>query len=302
MQSWERSYKMDENHRRPKIFTSRDKPERERKLRVSAGSWAEKAHSLHQILKFVLEDHTHFITLDLPPYASNFSKQLVSTAHSPSNIKPLHQRLYWATKMLSGYQLSDQSLVELRTERMLNDACWEQVVKFVIVGAKERTLSRREISNYLDGFGINLSVLPEDAYELAKKIIGNTIPKPVACLQGQSIPILYYPSGQNEIIFEIKFDLGMGHSFDGYKIDIVEIEVELKDSDQKINLEHIEGLFDTSEHILRTAFPGVLEQTTVSKPTPLFRHMREWQSRDIDSFEAAYEALSDSQWTESMRS
>ena len=169
MQSWERSYKMDENHRRPKIFTSRDKPERERKLRVSAGNWAEKAHSLHQIFKFVLEDYTHFITLDLPPYASNFSKQLVSTAHSPSNIKPLHQRLYWATKMLSGYQLGDQSLLELRTERMLNDACWEQVVKFAIVGAEERTLSRREISNYLDGFGINLSVLPKDAYALAKK-------------------------------------------------------------------------------------------------------------------------------------
>ena len=70
------------------------------------------------------------------PYASNLSKQLVSTAHSPSNIKPLHQRLYWATKMLSGYQLSDQPLVELRTERMLNDACWEQVVKFAIVGAE----------------------------------------------------------------------------------------------------------------------------------------------------------------------
>lgn len=289
---------MGEDHRKPKIFTSRDKPERERKLRVLADSWAQKAHSLHQIFKFVLEDHTHFITLDLPPYASNFSKQLVSTAHSPSNIKPLHKRLYWATKKLSGYQLSDQCLMELRTERTLTDACWEQVVKFAITGVKGRTLSRREISNYLDGFGINLSVLPEDAYELAKKIIGNTIPKPVACLQGQSIPILYYPNGQNEVVFEIKFDLGMGRSFDGYKIDIVEVEIELKDSDQSITFEHVEGLFDTSESILKTTFPGVLEQTTVSKPTPLFRHMREWQSCDIEAFEAAYEALSDSQWTE----
>ena len=293
---------MGENQRKPKIFTSRDKPERERKLKVLANSWAEKAHLLKQIFKFVLEDYTHFITLDLPPYASNFSKQLVSTAHSPSNIKPLHQRLYWATKMLSGYQLTDQYLVELRTERMLNDACWEQVVKFATADAEGWTLSRREISNYLDGFGINLSVLPEDAYELAKKIIGNAIPKPVACLQGQSIPILYYPNGQNEIVFEIKFDLGIGHSFDGYKIDIVEIEVELKGSNQRVNLKHIEGMFDTSEDILITAFPGVLERTTVSKPAPLFRHMREWQSCDIESFEAAYEALSDSQWTEPMPS
>ena len=289
---------MVKNPRKPQIFTSRDKPELERKHKVLGNGWAEKAHLIHRILKFVLEDHTHFITLDLPPFASNFSKNLVSTAYSPSNIKPLHQRLYWATKMLSGYQLSDQSTVELRTERILNDSCWEQVVKFANSGADRKTLSRREISNYLDGFGINLSVLPEDAYELAKKILGDTVLKPVACLQGQSIPVLYYPNGRNEIVFEIKFDLGMGHSFDGYKIDIVEIEIELKDLDQKIELEHVEELFDTSENILKTAFLGALERTTVSKPTPLFRHMRKWQSCDIGSFESAYEALSDSQWTE----
>ena len=289
---------MVKNPRKPQIFTSRDKPELERKHKVLGNGWAEKAHLIHRIFKFVLEDHTHFITLDLPPFASNFSKNLVSTAYSPSNIKPLHQRLYWATKMLSGYQLSDQSTVELRTERILNDACWEQVVKFANSGADRKTLSRREISNYLDGFGINLSVLPEDAYELAKKILGDTVLKPVACLQGQSIPVLYYPNGRNEIVFEIKFDLGMGHSFDGYKIDIVEIEIELKDLDQKIELEHVEELFDTSENILKTAFLGALERTTVSKPTPLFRHMRKWQSCDIVSFESAYEALSDSQWTE----
>ncbi len=289
---------MGTNHRKPKIFTGRDKPERERKHRVLASSWTEKALLLNQIFKFVLEDNTHFITLDLPPYASDFSEQLVSTAHSPSNIKPLHQRLYWATKMLSGYQLSDQSVVELRTEFIPNDACWEQVVKFAIADADSKTLSRREISNFLDGFGINLSVLPEDAYRLAEKILGDTVLKPVACLQGQSIPVLYYPNGRNEIVFEIKFDLGMGQSFDGCKIDIIEIEIELKNFDQKISLAHIEELFDASENIIRTSFPEALDRTAVSKPTPLFRHMRAWQSRDIDSFEAAYEALSETRWTE----
>ena len=287
---------MDKNERKPKIFARKDKPERERKHRVLANSWTEKARLLNQIFKFVMDDNTHFVTLDLPPYASNFSEQLLSAARFPSNIKPLHQRLYWTTKTLSGYQSSNQPLVELRTERIINDSCWEQVVKFALAGTEGKTLSRREISTYLDGFGVNLSVLPEDACKLAKEILGDTALKAVACLQGQSIPVLYYPNGQNEIVFEIKFDLGIGHCFDGYKIDVIEIEVELKDYNQKLDLEHVEKLFDASEYVLETAFPGALDRTSVSKPTPLFQHMSDWRSRDVESFEAAYEALSDRQW------
>lgn len=278
------------------IISDSDKPELERKYRILGDNFEKRVHVLNEIYRFVLEDPDHFTTLDLPPHALMFDELLLSSAQRPTTIKPLHHRLYWSTETLSGYQTNGQAAAEFRTERILGKNCWEQVVKISEFIGKAKTLQRREISYLLDNFGINISILPENVKKPIKKILGNATLKPVACLQGQGMPVLYHPNGCPEIVCEIKFDLGIGHSFDGFKIDITEIEVEVKEFAPEVDQKEIEVIFDNAEEFLNNAFPGSIVSTTVSKPAPLFRHLQDWKAKDLNAFRAAYKALPLNYW------
>ena len=60
-------------------------------------------------------------------------------------------------------------------------------------------------------------------------------------------------------MLEIKFDKGRGRTFDGYKHDIVEIEIEVKDRGPKITEKDIEKALDRTEKVLMKYFADSLQ-------------------------------------------
>ncbi|MDA0656553.1 MAG: hypothetical protein O2912_09125 [Proteobacteria bacterium] len=291
----------------------KDKPEDERKHHVLGASWQEKAARLDEIFKFVAGEKAHFITLDGSPYAEDFDPELAAAARMPVNTRPLHRRIYWGTRDLDGYTDGAKAKAEIRTERKTGKGCWEQVLKLG-GGAQEsktqesktqkpktqkpKTMSRREYERALDGFGVNLDVLPNDAKKAAETVLGGKTLKPLICLQGQGIPILYHPDGRADVLFEIKFDKGKGFAFDGEQTDIVEVEIELKENSASVTSGEIEALLDTSDALLYSAFPDYLALSSESKPAPLFYHLAAWRGRDPAGFNNAFDALPGNRWAE----
>lgn len=270
--------------------------EDERKHRVLGASWAEKARLVDSIAAFVAAENKHFATLDQPPYIDGFDPELAAASRLPINARPLHRRIYWANKSLDGYQSEDDAYAEARLERKIGEDSWSQTIKLAGKQGPGKTLSRREYERDVAIFGIDLSLLPVDARRDAESILGSQPLKPVICLEGQGVPLLYHPDGRADVLFEIKFDKGKGFSFDGESAEIVEIEIELKESAPSAKKDDIEALFDLSDELLYRTFPDGLAHSTRSKPAPLFAHLREWRKRDRAAFEAAYDALSDDRW------
>lgn len=270
--------------------------EDERKHRVLAPCWADKAALLDAVAAFVAAEPEHFVTLDQPPHTDGFDAELAAAAHLPITTRPLHRRIYWATSALAGYQEDEDTTAEVRIERRAGEDKWCQTVKLGARRTDDKTLSRREIERDIDDFGIDLGLLPDDARRIANTILDGKPLKPVICLQGQGVPLLYYPDGRREVMFEIKFDKGKGFAFDGRCCDVVEIEIELKSRHPSVAAEEIESLFDKSDVLIYAAFPGRLERRTESKPAKLFRHLCDWQARDRATFEAAFEALPSDRW------
>jgi hypothetical protein len=275
-----------------------DKPEDERKHHVLGASWQEKASRLDEIFKFVAGEKSHFITLDELPHTEEFDPELAAAAIMPVNTRPLHRRIYWATRDLDGYTDGANAKAEIRTERKIGEGRWEQVLKLSSGAQKSKTMSRRECKRALDGFGINLDVLPSDAKDAAETVLGGKTLKPLICLQGQGIPILYHPDGRADVVFEIKFDKGKGLAFDGEQTDIVEVEIELKENTASVTSSEIEALLDTSDALLYSAFPEYLALSSESKPAPLFHHLNAWRKRDPAGFRMAFDALPGDRWAE----
>ena len=254
--------------------------EHERKHRVQGVCWADKAAIIDKIADFVADETTHFATLEAAPHSDGFDKELVAAARMPFNARPLHRRIYWAARDLAGYGNEDAATVEIRLEHQPAKGNWQQTVKLGAHRPTEKTLSRREIESDVAGFAVDLDLLPEDARRDANVILGGQLLKPVICLQGQGVPILYHPDGHKDLLFEIKFDKGKGFSFDGESCDIVEIEIELKQQHASADLKEIERLFEKSDDMLYRAFPDQIKRSNESKPTELFRHLRKWRARD----------------------
>ncbi|MDB3952774.1 hypothetical protein N9452_02700 [Alphaproteobacteria bacterium] len=282
-----------------------DKPEEERKHRIIGNGWADKAILLDMLFDFVKSETDHFITLEKKPYVSGFDPELVLTSLVPVNYRPLHQRIYWATKDLDGYKGGDDKRAEIRIQRKLGSGYWEQSLK--LSGRNDpqkgagKTIVRQEYERDVDSFRIDLGLFPKKAEQAARSVFGDKPLKPLICLQGQGIPVLYHPDGRADILFEIKFDKGKGFSFDGEQCEVVEVEIELKENLGGAAAEEIEALLDKSDRALYKKSPNQLVPSIESKPARLFAHLNKWCEEDPDAFGHAFDALPDDRWVAQQR-
>jgi len=289
-----------------KSSISDDKPEEERKHRILGDRWADKAVLLDALFEFVKSEPDHFITLDTAPHVDGFDPELVSASLAPAHHRPLHQRIYWATKALDGYQNADDTKAEIRIQRKLGSGCWEQTLK--LSGRNDpqkgagKTMVRQEYERDVDSFSIDLDLFPKEAEQAARSVFGDKPLKPLICLQGQGIPVLYHPDGRADVLFEIKFDKGKGFSFDGEQCEIVEVEIELKENLGGVTADEIEALLDKSDAALYTKFPDMLALSTESKPARLFAHLNKWREENPNAFGQAFDALPGNKWAEQKQS
>lgn len=271
-----------------------DKPEEERKHRVLGKTWRKKAARLDKIFNFVATEKEHFVTFNLAPHTEGYNTELRRHSSRPVNIKPLRRRYYWANRKLDGYKKGNKDRVELRTEQKKGKGYWAQVLKLGSSSAK--TLRRGEYTRSLDGFGTNLDVYTPKVRDAARKVVGNTVRKPLGMIECQSVPLLYHPDGRPDVIFEIKFDKGKGFTFDGMETDVVEVEIEVKEVGEDVSKKDIEALLDKSERILYSEFEGLLKPVYQSKPELLFKHLNKWRKKDRTGFEKAFDSLPGDRW------
>lgn len=99
-----------------------------------------------------------------------------------------------------------------------------------------------------------------------------------------------------DVLFEIKFDRIKGMTFDGFKEDIVEIEIEVKEKDPLVSKQEVARLMDKSEDILMRAFADDLEPVFQSKVASLFRHLYGLLQQDKKRFHEDFRALPVGPW------
>ena len=280
-------------HQTPQEFHY-DSSEIERKYSVRGKDWYQRIHQLNQIFEFVAQDKKYFCTLDQLVHTSVFDPDLIAVSQRPVEIKPLRERFYWANRKLSGYCPGDKEKVELRTEKKIGKGYWEQVLK--LGRLVNKTLRRGEHKRRLDGKGTNLEVFTDTVSKAAFKVLGrHAILKPLVRLQGQSAKLLYHPKGRKDVLFEIKFDLIKGQTFDGRKQDIVEVEIEVKE-DGGLSDKRLDKLLDETEEVLFAKFKGQLEPVYDSKVEKLFAHLVKLRTQDKEKFKKQFEELSYDIW------
>ena len=273
-----------------------DKPENERKYKITGERWEDRVQTIRQVFQKAAECKEHFVTLDKQPHIQKYHTRLIEAGQLPVEILALRERFYWAGKKLKGYRSEDNKKAEVRTEEKIGKGFWQQVLKLGSDGTK--TLKRGEHKRSLDGFGTNLSVYSDSIKEEALKILGKRNLKPLVQLQGQSIKLLYHPDGRKDMLFEIKFDIVAGRTFDGYERNIVEVEVEVKERGKKVTDKEIENMLDKSEGALLTDFADQLEVVYHSKVSELFQHLQGWLLRDPKGFSKAFDKLPGDKWAE----
>ena len=278
----------------------RDRPEEERKHRIIGSRWVDKVILLNTLFDFVTSESDHFVTLEKTPYVSGFDSELVSTSLAPVHYRPLHQRFYWATKDLDGYKDGEDTRPEIRIQRKLGTGRWKQTLKLSRQSDPQKgvgkTIVRQEYEREVNGFRIDFRLFPNEAEQAARSVFGDKPLKPVICMQGQGIPILYHPCGRADILFEIKFDKGKGFSFDGEQCEVVEVEIELKENLDGAAVEEIEALLDESDAALYKNFPDQLAPCIESKPAALFSHLKTRRKENPNTFGEAFDALPDDRW------
>ena len=273
-----------------------DKPEEERKLGVVGKSWQEKAKKLDKIFNFVAAHTSHFVTLNDNSYVQSFDEELAKNSNLPLHVRPLRRRYYWGNSDLDGYKKGDKGKAEVRTEKKVGKGYWEMTLKLGSNKKSKKTLKRGEFKRALDGFGVNLDVFKKAISIAAWKILGDKPLKPLAIIEGQSIPVLYHPDGRTDVIFEIKFDKGKGKTFDGHEEDVIEVEIEVKEKPKEMSECEVEALLDKSEAILFGDFEDDLERIYDAKPSRLFNHLVQWRGRDKKGFKEAFKSLPGDSW------
>tara|TARA_A100001037_G_scaffold275740_1_gene274477 strand:- start:644 stop:1540 length:897 start_codon:yes stop_codon:yes gene_type:complete len=278
----------------------KDRPEEERKHRIIGKRWVDKVILLNTLFDLVTSESDHFVTLEKKPYVSGFDPELVSTSLTPVHYRPLHQRIYWATKDLDGYKDGDDARAEIRIQRKLGTGRWEQTLKLSRQSDPQKcvgkTIVRQEYEREVNGFRIDLGLFPKEAEKAARAVFSDKPLKPVICIEGQGIPVLYHPDGRADILFEIKFDKGKGFSFDGEQCEVVEVEIELKENLDGAAAEEIEALLDKSDAALHKKSPDQLVPCIESKPAGLFSHLNNRCEEDPATFGRAFDALPDDRW------
>lgn len=272
-----------------------DVSEDERKYKVRGCDFATRVAKLNEIFAFVAGDKNHFVTLESELHTNGYDAELVALSQSPNETKALRRRLYWGVSSLIGYKPRDKDKIELRTEQKIGKLYWEQVLK--LGGNGSKTLKRKEHKRHLDGFGVNLLVYPKDVFEKAHEIVGDAEFKPLVKLEGQSRPLLYHPDGRADIVLEIKFDMGKSTTFDGYKEDLVEVEIEIKEHPDTMSEDDLEDLLNKTESVLFANFADDLENVYESKVSPSFRHLVGLRSRDKAGFDKMFKDLPVNWWS-----
>ncbi len=267
-----------------------DKPEHERKYSIIGHGWGERVGMLQDAFNHVAGCTGHFATLDQRPHIDDYPADLAPEL--PVEIIAPRTRYYWAAMNLKGYRATDKLRGEVRTEEKAVKDAWQQVLK--LGGGNGRTLSRGEYKRLLDGFGVNLDVY-KDQRAQAYDTLGRSRLKPLVRLQGQTKKVYYHPDGDRKTLLEIKFDKVKGETFDGFKRDIVEIEVEVKRSD-KTGKHGIEAILDLTERELFRHFADSLTPIYHSKVDELFQHLYGWQLADKKEFQKAFKALPVAEW------
>lgn len=272
-----------------------DKPENERKYRVKGASFEARVEKLSRIFNHIAACRRHFRTLDLAPHTDQFDTALSACSRFPHEVTPLRQRFYWAGENLKGYRPDDKIKAEVRTERKIGKGVWQQVLK---IGRESMgTLSRGEYKRLLDGFGTNLGIYPDKIKKPAQKILGDGPLKPVLVIESKSTKVLFHPDGNPDVLLEIKFDKGRGRTFDGFRHDIVEIEVEVKEGGD-LSAKQIEKILDRTEQVLLKHFADDLEPIHHSKVFEMVQHLHGWWLRDKKGFHKAFDALPGDRWGE----
>lgn len=273
-----------------------DKPEIERKYSVIGDCLADRAHVLKKIFDSVVAKNDHFVTLDRAPHTKDFPAELVDLPPDfPCTVSYLRTRLYWLNDELAGYKPGDKGRAEIRTEEKPEKGYWQQTLK--LGGNGEKTLTRGEFKRPLDDFGTNLDVYKPKQRKAAYAILGHKERKPLVRIDSQSTALLYHPDGRPDVLFEIKFDKGIGRTFNGYVRDIVEVEIEVKKA-ENLSPKDIERLLDRTETALYEKFNDDLEPIKDSKPAALFRYLVNYRERSKAGFERDFKALSGNKWDE----
>jgi hypothetical protein len=117
-------------------------------------------------------------------------------------------------------------------------------------------------------------------------------------LEGQSSPILYYPKGSDDVLFEIKFDRTSGRTFDGHTERQAEIEIEIKKHPASMTMPRLEELLDRTENALISHFADSIQPIYESKVSGLFRHLAGWRARNPQEFSRVFKDLPGNRWTE----
>lgn len=242
---------------------------------------AESASIILEIIRYVQNCKTIFVTPDHPDFAPRMPAGIKALPMMPSETTYLRERPYFLDA--DGYLREIDC--DVRQER--KNGVIKQTTKVGKGGTShDSTMDRMEQASRILSFGFNVYAIGDRAVQ--RDILDNvrSLIKPGLRMVSQRVRIPYHPEGNPHLLIELALEhLHFGETFTGFVWERPKIDLEIKRGPKKKALRH--AILAREEERLLSLFP--LTRQLQSSPTPGFEEIADSMHRP--SIRARFERM-----------